>query len=318
MLVYLLYFSTFITGVIFFDLMARALMSRRKRVRSINRRMTLLSDENASPQAVLEKLRLERGLDGTGQMRSAVLGLRRLYVQSGLNVGAGTGFLAALSFALAGGVIGRLAGFPLFGQLITAMFGLVVIPYVTMYIMRSKRIVRFTRQLPDALDVVVRSLKAGHPFSSAIGLVAREMADPVGSEFGILSDELSYGHEIDTALHNMVERIGAEELQFLAVALSIHNTSGGNLTEILQNLSTVIRNRFLMKAKIRALSAEGRFSAVLLSIFPFLIYLMIRTMSPKYFDSLYDSGIEIHVLVFVLVMMAIGNTVIYKMVNFDY
>lgn len=318
MMIYVLYFSTFITGVILFDLVAHALMARRTRVQSINRRMTLLSDENASPQDVLERLRIERGLDDSGQLRSAILGFRRLHVQSGLNIGALPGLAAIIGFALAGGLLGRIAGFGTFGQLISAMSGMIAIPYVILYVTRSKRILRFTRQLPDALDIGVRSLKAGHPFSSAIALVAREMPDPVGSEFGILSDELSYGSDIDTALQNMVNRVGAEELRFLAVALSIHNSSGGNLTEILMNLSTVIRNRFLVKAKIRALSAEGRFSAVLLSVFPILIYLMIRTLSPTYFDSIYDNGYEVHVLVFVIVMMTIGNIIIYKMVNFDY
>ncbi len=318
MMIYVLYFSTFITGVILFDLVARALMARRVRVRSINRRMSLLSDENASPQDVLERLRIERGLDDTGQLRSAILGFRRLHAQSGLSIGVMPGLAAILGFALAGGLIGRFAGFATFGQILSAMFGLIAIPYLTLYIMRSKRILRFTRQLPDALDINVRSLKAGHPFSSAIALVAREMPDPIGSEYGILSDELSYGNDIDSALQNMVNRVGAEELRFLAVALSIHNSSGGNLTEILTNLSAVIRSRFLVKAKIRALSAEGRFSAILLSVFPILIYLMIRMLSPTYFDSIYDSGIEMYVLTFVVIMMAIGNTIIYKMVNFDY
>ena len=173
-------------------------------------------------------------------------------------------------------------------------------------------------QLPNALDVINRSLSSGHPLPTAIALVSRELPDPVGTEFGILNDELTYGTDLDHAMLNMVERVGAEDLKLLAVSMSVQRGTGGNFVEILENLSNVIRERAMLKAKVRALSAEGRITALVMSGFPFGLFFMINTLSPTYFDPVWASGYANHVIAVGIAIMLIGNYVLYKMVHFDF
>ena len=142
-----------------------------------------------------------------------------------------------------------------------------LLPFVALRFMRSRRHSRFGAQFPDALDVIVRSLRAGHPVPVAIAMVAREMPDPVGTEFGIVSDEITYGADLETAMRNLYFRVGQEDMPLFVTAVAIQTSTGGKLSEILENLSGVIRLRFKMRRKVRALAAEGRFSAMLLSAF---------------------------------------------------
>jgi tight adherence protein B len=185
-------------------------------------------------------------------------------------------------------------------------------------VVRGKRIFAFTEQLPDAIDVIIRGVRVGLPFSSAIGLVAREMPDPVGTEFGMLADELSFGLDLRTALENLYRRVGQADLQFLTVSLSIQSQTGGNIAEILARLSQLMRKRSEMRLKIRALSAEGRASAVFLSAFPFLLIIVISLFSPKYFDAIRLSQMFEPAVIIGLSLLAVGNLIMYRMVNFKY
>jgi tight adherence protein B len=149
-------------------------------------------------------------------------------------------------------------------------------------------------------------------------LVAREMADPVGTEFGMLADELSFGLDLRTALENLYRRVGQADLQFLTVSLSIQSQTGGNIAEILARLSQLMRKRSEMRLKIRALSAEGRASAVFLSAFPFLLIIVISLFSPKYFDAVRLSQMFEPAVFIGLGLLAVGNLIMYRMVNFKY
>ena len=145
-----------------------------------------------------------------------------------------------------------------------AAFCCTLLPLLILKIMRSRRQKAFGAQFPDALDIIVRSLRSGHPVPVAISMVAREMPDPIGSEFGIVADEITYGADLETGMRNLYFRIGQEDLPLFVTAVAIQSSTGGNLSEILQNLSAVIRQRFKMRRKIRALAAEGRASALIL------------------------------------------------------
>jgi len=148
--------------------------------------------------------------------------------------------------------------------------------------------------------------------------VAREMPDPVGTEFGMLADELSFGLDLRTALNNLYRRVGQPDLQFLTVSLSIQSQTGGNIAEILSRLSQLMRKRSEMRLKIRALSAEGRASAVFLSAFPFLLIFVINVFSAKYFDSVRSSQIFEPAVIIGLGLLLVGNIIMYRMVNFKY
>ena len=117
---------------------------------------------------------------------------------------------------------------------------------------------------------------------------------------------------------NLNDRVGVEDLNLLAISLSVQAGTGGNLVEILQNLSKTLRDRFMLKAKVKAISAEGRITAIFMSIYPFLLYGMIKALSPTYFDPLWNSGYGTTIVSGLLVVMAIGNVILYKMVHFEY
>jgi len=149
----------------------------------------------------------------------------------------------------------------------------------------KKRMGLLEEQLPDAIELMVRSLRVGHPFSSAIGIVATEVADPLATEFGIIADEAAYGRDMGEALKDMAERLDMQDLRFLAVAVTIQQQSGGNLAEILDGLAKVIRARFRLFRRVKAITAEAQWSGKFLSGFPILALIGIQLLDPNYYDS---------------------------------
>ena len=179
----------------------------------------------------------------------------------------------------------------------------------------KKRIGMFEEQLPDAVELMVRSLRVGHPFSSAIAIVAAEMPDPIGSEFGIIADEGTFGMDISESLENMAERVPVPDLRFLAVAVMIQSQSGGNLAEILEGLSRVVRGRFKLFRKIKAITAEARFSGWFLSVFPILALIAVQLVRPNYYDGVLDHPFFVPACIIVAVMLVINVFFMRMMVN---
>lgn len=149
----------------------------------------------------------------------------------------------------------------------------------------AKRMKLMEEQLPDAIELMVRSLRVGHPFSSAISIVADEVADPLATEFGIIADESAYGRDVGEALKDMAERLDMQDLRFLAVAVTIQQQSGGNLAEILDGLAKVIRARFRLFRRVKAITAEAKWSGNFLSAFPVLALVGIQMIKPDYYDD---------------------------------
>jgi tight adherence protein B len=170
----------------------------------------------------------------------------------------------------------------------------------------KKRMSLFEEQLPDAVELMVRSLRVGHPFSSAVNIVAQEMPDPLGTEFGMIADEATYGAEITESLEKMAARIDLQDLKFLAVAVSIQSTSGGNLAEILEGLSKVIRSRFKLFRRVKAITAEARWSGWFLSVFPVGALIMINVMQPGYYDDVKESSAFVPAAIIVAVFLVVN------------
>ena len=290
------------------------LVFNRKANKIVNRRLDL--GQSLSSSAVLETLRRERGFhEGAHPIFGRI---SDWLTQTGMRVQRTTLILVFVALCLALTlVLSSLLGVGVLAIfLAVAASAAAMILYLS--IARSKRIFAFTEQLPDAIDVIIRGVRVGLPFSSAIALVAREMPDPVGTEFGMLADELSFGLDLRTALENLYRRVGQDDLLFLTVSLSIQSQTGGNIAEILSRLSQLMRKRSEMRLKIRALSAEGRASAVFLSAFPFLLIFIINVFSAKYFDSVKASQVFEPAVIIGLGLLLVGNIVMYKMVNFKY
>ena len=179
----------------------------------------------------------------------------------------------------------------------------------------KKRLSLFEEQLPDAVDLIVRSLRVGHPFSSAINVVAEEMYDPIGSEFGLISDEATYGMDITTALGDMAERIDIQDVRFLAVAVAIQSRSGGNLAEILDGLAKVVRARFRLFRRVRAITAEAQWSGWFLSFFPFAAVLAVNLTNPGYYDKVMQSSFFVPAAIIVGILLIVNIFVMRALVN---
>lgn len=170
-------------------------------------------------------------------------------------------------------------------------------------------------QLPDAVELMVRSLRVGHPFSSAVAIVSKEVADPLGTEFGIIADEAAYGRDVSESLKEFAERMDSQDLRFLAVAVTIQQTSGGNLAEILEGLAKVIRARFKLFRRVRAITAEAKWSGMFLSAFPIVALVMINVIQPGYYDDVKDSPMFIPMALVVGVFLVINVIFMKVMVN---
>lgn len=317
-LLYFIYVLAAASTILAGEALYFSFIKRRSRVSTINRRMRRLVDD-VPAELTLQGLLRERGLTDSGDFLFGLIGLNRLYTQSGIT---GNPLSFAATFLLAGLALGSLLSIFLgFSTLVSLIVFLVVgfvLPLLVLRRARNKRIQKFAKQLPDALDMIVRSLRAGHPASVAVGLVAREMPDPLGTEFGIVSDEITFGLSIEQAVRKLSQRVGFEGLHLLSVSLSIQSKTGGNLTEILHNLSSVLRERQKLRMKIRALSSEGRVSAWIISLFPVAMFLILQILAPAYYGTVWNNPVIMPVFLIFGSWALLGDFIMYRMVNFDF
>jgi tight adherence protein B len=177
---------------------------------------------------------------------------------------------------------------------------------------RRKRIIE---QFPTALDVFVRGLRAGHPIAAALDLLTVEMPDPIGSEFGLAVDEVSYGADLREALEAMANRWQLDDMHMFVVSLSVQSETGGNLAEILENLSKVIRDRASMMMKVRALSSEGRMSATMLTVLPVGAFALLFAINPAFYLDVADDPAFIPGFGFLIALYAVGALIMRRMVD---
>lgn len=171
---------------------------------------------------------------------------------------------------------------------------------------RSRRLAALERQLPDVLDLLGRALRAGHAFSSALKMAGEEMPEPIAAEFRLVHDEVNYGISLQQALTHLSELVPLMDVRYFVVAVLIQRESGGNLTEILNNLSRLIRERFKLFAKVRVLSADGRLSAWIMGLLPFGLGALLNIFNPKFMSPLWTDPLGQSILQYVLALMAIG------------
>lgn len=179
----------------------------------------------------------------------------------------------------------------------------------------KKRMSMIEEQLPEAIELMVRSLRVGHPFTSAISIVANEVADPLGTEMGVISDEAAYGRDIGECLKAMAERLDMQDMRFLAVAVTIQQTSGGNLAEILDGLAKVIRSRFRLFRRVAAITAEAKWSGKLLSGFPIVAMITVNVVEPTYFDEVMEAPVFIPACLVVAGLLIANLFVMRALVN---
>jgi len=313
--VHLIYLLIGVSAAMFAEGAYLLLYNRASYRKNINRRLKVM-DDKPDRESVLVQLRRERGLTSGGEYRLPLINLNQLVLQSGLSIGFGKLILliAAMMIAAFAGTMAYEHQF--WHAVLAALLAGTVLPYLALRLLRSRRQKKFGAQFPDAIEIIVRSLRAGHPVPVAISMVARELPDPVGSEFGIVSDEITYGADLESAMRNLYFRVGTDDLPLFVTAVAIQGSTGGNLGEILENLSGVIRQRFKMKRKIRALAAEGRASALILSSLPVGMFAVVNFVAPDFYGSVWGEGLTKVCLLIAGCWMGLGNLIMFRMVNF--
>jgi len=241
--------------------------------------------------------------------------LDRFILQAGLDWTVST-----LLFSCAAlGVIGCMMVISLAHQsiLLGSMVGasLAALPLFHVLYRRSRRLTRIEQQLPEALDLLTRALRSGHAFSSGLKMIGEEMAEPIAGEFRIVHDEVNFGVSLQQALTNLSERIPITDLRYFVVAVLIQRDSGGNLTEVLGNLSRLIRDRLKLISRIKVLSAEGRLSAWILGLMPFVLAAVMNLVNPGFMAPLWNDPIGVAIIKYMLILMAFGVLILRKIIK---
>ena len=272
----------------------------------VNRRLDLL-EKGGQREQVLEQLRKEASqhLKAKGIPLYSVLAAKAQKANIAFSPKALVGLMGLLSIvAFLGLKIGTAASTPV--QVVLAVLMGVGAVYLWVNNKAKKRMSMVEEQLPDAVELMVRSLRVGHPFASAIQIVAKEVPDPLGTEFGMIADESAYGRDVTESLKDLAERMDMQDLRFLAVAVTIQQQSGGNLAEILDGLAKVIRARFRLFRRVRAITAEAKWSGMFLSMFPILVLAVIQITKPDYFDTVKDTAAFIPAALVVFTFLAVN------------
>jgi tight adherence protein B len=313
---YLIYASAAIAGILIAEAFYLLHAGRSDKRAAINRRMKL-QETKLSQEQVLIQLRKERGVGGRHTLFS-LAGLRRLRTQSGLTkpLPQFLGITSGVAFGIGLLLLWLGCSFKIAALSIPVLC--VVLPIMALKFLRKRRHKHFGLQLPEALELITRSLKAGHPVPVAIAMVAREMPDPIGTEFGVVADEVTYGSTLVHALHSMFERVGHEDLPLFVTAVSIQSSSGGNLREILDGLSGTIRERGKLRRKVRAISTEGRISAYILTAVPALLMAAIFTLMPEFYGKVWGEPLTWYLLGGSIFWLVLGNAMMFKMANFKF
>ena len=327
-LVPLIYVLIFVAAVLAIQTLAGLFFSNSDRSRQINRRMGMLESGMKHDEVYSNLVRQPSEVTfNNKELNSAYERIFTFTRQAGLGASPLRLLIIAVSIAVALWLVGLalLAGdkgsdfltnalMTLFGALALAM----LVTWIWVNGRRKARLKRIEEQLPPALDIVNRGIRAGHPVVSAVQLASAEMGDPLGSELGLVVDETTYGMEFREALTNLARRTGSPDAQFFAVSVSIQSETGGNLAEILEGLATVIRGRTTLGKKVRALASEGKASAAILSFLPVFLVSSMMLLSPKFYTDKLADPIFWPSVIIILVIYVIGQFMIRRIVDIRY
>jgi tight adherence protein B len=266
------------------------------------------------------KLYKERVLSSTPALHRLLLRLPRVHqidrllIQSGSTLSVWHFIVICGMLALAGLLLGLVLRWS-FLWIALVMALMAELPVLYLKWKSRKRLQRIEAQLPDAMDLISRALRAGHSFPSALSMVGNEAQDPIASEFKTTFDEISFGISNDQALNNLAARVPSADLRYFVMAVIIQRETGGNLSELLGKLATLIRERFKLFGKIRVLAAEGKMSAWILALLPFGVAGVINIVNPGYMAILFTDPSGIKWVMGALIMMAIGVFFMWRIID---
>ena len=293
---------------------------------AVNRRLEMISSGQDREEIIgqLIKNRPQGSSNLPSFFDEYLVSMQRTVFTSGISITAtqliffmGLGFLGVLLLSIFGLAF---VGSPVnFGSIVLCvLFAAAVsiaLPLLIVSRIAQARRRRMEYQFPIALDIFVRALKSGHPIASAIDLLTKEMEDPIGSEFGLISDEVAYGADLVGALEHMAERWDLEDMKMFVVSLSVQSQTGGNLAEILENITKVIRDRHQMFLKVKALSSEGRMTAWMLTVLPIFAFVSIFAATPQYYLQSTEDPIFMIGAISLFIMYVLGVYIIRRMID---
>jgi tight adherence protein B len=320
--IYIAALAIFIVAVLIIELIFYAIRTAqnpdRERIRRELKKISSSRQIHEGPDIVRRRVLSE--IPALNEILLRVTGIQRLdHLRYQANARYPSGFFILLSLVLVGVV------FLICNILIKIGFLLSVVlavfsgsfPFLYLYIKKKKRRNKFQVQLPEALDMMARSLKAGHAFSTGMKLAGDEFEDPLGPEFSITIDEINFGLGVPEALKNLVRRVDCKDLNFFVVAVILQRETGGNLAEIMESIAYLIRERFKFYGKVKTLCAEGNMSMMILILLPFGIIGALLMVNPKYIMTLFTDPVGKMMCAGVLVMMAIGGFVMRRIVQIE-
>ena len=309
------YIFVFVGVLLAYEGVVQLLFRRETQGEARNRRMKMIQ-HGASTDQVLQLLRDPAMFSGE-KKGGPITRFRRLLIQAGVTIRPAWRLLGAIGLGAAAFFVANLFLGPNLALPI-GMVVAVVLPFFVLVGMKGARLQKLTKQLPDTLDLMSRGLKVGHPVAVTIGNVASDMPDPIGTEFGIIQDQINYGDDVSTAFHDFAKRVSTEDANYLAVSIGIQHGTGGNLSRILNVLSQVIRDRQTMRKKIKAISAEGRLSGMILTALPVFIYLTIEVSSPSFYGDVRSDPLFPTFAMIIVGLIAVQGLILFRLVNFKF
>lgn len=282
--------------------------------RKLNQRLKI-GEKVEGVSALVIELRKRRGLTSSGGRPAGLRWLSDLIVASGLPYDRSKWLMCLAAATVLGSIlVGVLTRTPL-GFAGGALLGGVVAPLGLLKMKAGQRAAALGLQLPQALDIIVRSLEAGHPVPSAVNLVGRELPDPIGTEFGMAADEIAYGATLEQAIERMSERCQHPDVDLFAATVRLQEKTGGNLTGLLKLNAHTVRDRHKMRLKIKAASSEGRASAMILTSAPFIAVGFIMISSPHFYGDVIDQPMVKYGLAAVGFWIFLGNMIMRRMID---
>ncbi len=257
--------------------------------------------------------------EGFSRLLKKIPGFENLYdksIKAGLKVSGERFFLYLVAFFAIILILCLQFGF---GEIsfIFALAGTLILPKMYLASKIKGRNDKFIEQFPDALDMIVRSVRSGHPLNAALRMIAENMPAPVGPEFRQVVDEIAYGRTMTEALYRLAGRVGEADINFFVVVLVVQQETGGNLSEVLSNLSNIIRKRKQLRLKIKAITSEARITAWILGSLPFLLLIVLHLLTPGYLDPLFEKDSGKILLAISISMVAACAMIVKKMINID-
>lgn len=291
------------------NLMVPVFGAERKAAKRLKRRLSrVTTQEHRTSAAKMLREKYIRNLNPLERQLETLPGMDQLALlieQSGRTTPAHRLLLLSIALGLA---VGTLVTFAIDNIMMGVIAGALAaaIPFLKINMDRSKRLARFEEQLPEAMDIMVRALKAGHPFTETLRLVSEEMNAPISVEFGITFADINYGLDVKQAFLNLLERVPNMTLMTVVIAVIVQRETGGNLAETLANISSIVRGRFRFQRKVRTLSAEGRMSAWVLVLIPFVLFVGLMVTTPSYLTIMVNEPAGIKLIGIAFIMIVIG------------